>query len=275
MNASAINNEHYQEFRHFLEESCGIVLGDNKQYLVASRLSKVLAQNQISDLGVLVKELKGRGGMALRGQVIEAMTTNETSFFRDIYPFDLLKEQLFPELQQRRVWQARIWSAASSSGQEAYSISMALQEFQDSGGRMEGEIVGTDISPNMVQYASRGQYSSSEVARGLSPQRLQRFFQQLDGGSWALRPEIKRRASFRVGNLLESYSLLGRFDLVFCRNVLIYFSSESRRDILKRIAKSMKPGGYLIVGASESLSRQADEFEMVRCRTGVVYRLKS
>ena len=274
LTATAIDPGHYQDFRRFLEQSCGIVLGDNKQYLVASRLGPLMGQNGFRDLGELVVRLHQPGNSPLRGQVIEAMTTNETQFFRDTYPFEMLRQELFPELQKRRTWQLRVWSAGCSSGQEAYSISMTVQEYNDSSGRLEAEIVGTDISPGMVQQASRARYNTSSIGRGLTPQRLQRFFTELEDGHWEVRPEIRRRASFRQHNLLESFTLLGRFDIIFCRNVLIYFSQESRRDILARMARQLNPGGYLIVGGSESLARQVDDFEMVRSSGGVVYRLK-
>jgi Methylase of chemotaxis methyl-accepting proteins len=272
--SATIDPEHYRAFRDFLEQSCGIVLGDNKQYLVASRLGQLIEREGFRDLGELVARLNRPGAGTLRGHVIEAMTTNETQFFRDVYPFEALKQRLFPEFQQRRLWPARIWSAACSSGQEAYSISMALQEYNEEGGRLEAEILGTDISPAMVQQATAGRYNASAVSRGLSPQRLRRFFTQIDANTWEVRPEIRRRTTFRQHNLLESYSLLGRFDLIFCRNVLIYFSQESRVDILNRMAKVLNPGGYLIVGASESLVRHADHFEMIRIGGGVIYRLR-
>lgn len=272
--ALAMGDSHYQEFRDFLEQSCGIVLGDNKQYLVASRLSPLMQQHHFSDLGELVARLQRPENTALRGQVIEAMTTNETQFFRDIYPFEILRQQVFPEFQNRRAWQVRIWSAACSSGQEPYTLSMCLQEYNESGGRLEGEVLGTDISPQMVQQASSGRYSAAAVGRGLSPERLARFFNKIDEDRYEVRPEIRRRVSFRNHNLLESYGLLGRFDIILCRNVLIYFSQESRSDILKRMAKLLNPGGYLLVGASESLARHSEDFEMVRCPQGVIYRLR-
>ncbi|WP_258868093.1 protein-glutamate O-methyltransferase CheR [Alkalilimnicola ehrlichii] len=266
--------EHYQDFREFLERACGIVLGENKQYLVASRLAPVMLEHGFHDLGELVAQLDRFGGGNLRAQVIEAMTTNETQFFRDNYPYAILKEYVFPELQKRRVYNARVWSAGCSSGQEAYSISMSLQEYNEQGGRLDGEVLGTDISPQIVEQASLGRYNSSAITRGLTDERRVRFFRELDPQTWEVRPEIKRRASFRTHNLLESFAVLGRFDVIFVRNVLIYFSVESRTDILARMAKTLNPGGYLIVGASESLARQADDYEMIRLPKGVIYQVR-
>ncbi len=270
-----IEDAHYDAFRAFLEEASGIVLGESKQYLVASRLGPIMAQHQLPGLGELVERLKRPGSNNLRNQVVEAMTTNETQFFRDVYPFEILRSHIFPDFQKRRVLQPRIWSAACSSGQEAYSLSMCLQEFNASGaGHLEAEIIGTDISAAMVEKAAKGRYRSSAVARGLSVERRDRFMTQVDADTWEVRPEVRRRVSFRVHNLLEGFGLLGRFDLIFCRNVLIYFSQDSRADILDRMAKVLNPGGYLVVGASESLARQASQYEMVRCPQGVVYRLR-
>ncbi|MBA1146957.1 protein-glutamate O-methyltransferase CheR [Ectothiorhodospiraceae bacterium WFHF3C12] len=274
MLAPSIRPDDYQRFRQFLEQTCGIVLGENKQYLVSSRLGQLMARQGISELGVLVDRLDRPGASALRGEVIEAMTTNETSWFRDIYPFHTLNNELFPRFQAEHRNQIRVWSAGCSSGQEVYSILMALDEYRQGGGRMEGEVVGTDISPNMIERGKEGIYAASEVRRGLSEERRRRYFDTLSADRWQVKSSLRHRATFRVHNLLDSYSPLGRFDAVFCRNVLIYFSMDSREDIIRRIAQTLRPGGYLIVGASESVARNMSEFEMIRCQTGVVYRLR-
>lgn len=269
-----LTDEHYQAFGRFLEQSCGIVLGESKQYLVASRLNPLLSSYGLSSLGDLIDRLNTPSATTLRAQVIEAMTTNETQFFRDTYPFEILKKDLFPELRQRRVMQARIWSAGCSSGQEAYSAIMTAQEFNEEGGQLDLQVVGTDISQNMIRQASAARYSITAVNRGLEQRRLEKFFSQVDVSTWEVKPDIKRRASFRQHNLLESFALFGRFDIIFCRNVLIYFSQQSRQDILSRMAKALNPGGYLILGGSESLSRQVPDFELARTSNGVVYRLR-
>lgn len=274
MLAQSIRPDDYERFRRFLEQTCGIVLGENKQYLVTSRLGQLMARQGISELGILVDRLDRPGASALRGEVIEAMTTNETSWFRDIYPFHTLHNELFPRFQAERRNQVRLWSAGCSSGQEVYSILMALDEFRQGGGRVEGEVIGTDISPSMVERGKEGIYAASEVRRGLSEERRSRYFDALSAERWQVKPALRQRATFRMHNLLDSYSPLGRFDAVFCRNVLIYFSMDSREDIIRRIAQTLRPGGYLIVGASESVSRNMDDFEMIRCQTGVVYRLR-
>lgn len=269
MAANAIDPEHYDRFRRFLERSCGIVLGSNKQYLVASRLAQLMQRQGVRDLGELVQRLEGSGGQALRSAVIDAMTTNETQWFRDTYPFEVLEAHLLPALDRPRI---RIWSAACSSGQEAFSLSMAVQEYRDRGHGVEASILGTDISPRMIERARAGCYSASEIRRGLSPERQRRFFVAVDADTWRVRPEVSRSVSFRQHNLLESYSLLGSFEIIFCRNVLIYFALDARQDILHRMAQCLVPGGYLVLGASESLPRQLDAFELVRTPQGVAYR---
>ncbi len=272
MAALSIGDDEYQAFARFLEHACGIVLGDSKQYLVASRLAPLLEAEGIPDLKSLVERLERRPTADLKGRVIEAMTTNETQWFRDSFPFDVLRRHLLPELERQRVWPARIWSAACSSGQEVYSISMTVDEYNDRGGRMEAEVLGTDISAAMIEQAKRARYTANVARRGLSAERQKRFFDEVGENTWEVKQSVRRRTSFRTHNLLESYAGLGRFDIVFCRNVLIYFGYDSRRDIVDRIASVTKPGGYLIVGASESLARHSDKFELVRLDGGVIYR---
>ncbi|MCC5810666.1 MAG: protein-glutamate O-methyltransferase CheR [Ectothiorhodospiraceae bacterium] len=272
---NSIEPEHYKAFRQFLEQSCGIVLGENKQYLVSSRLGQLMQREGVPHLGELVNRIQHQSWNGLRGRVIEAMTTNETQWFRDGYPFQILQDVLFPEFVKQKKQQLRIWSAACSSGQEPYSISVALQEFQQRGIRLDAEILGTDISPAMVSHTRLARYATSAINRGLTLERRQRYFREAEPGLWEVRPEIRSRVRVQQHNLLETYSALGRFDIIFCRNVLIYFSAESREDILRRMCQQLAPGGYLIVGASESLARHAGELEMVRTHGGVIYRLRS
>lgn len=277
MSPHAIKPEEYSEFRAFLEKACGIVLGDNKQYLVSSRLNRILAEYGLDSLGSLVDALKTQRSPALRDRIIEAMTTNETSWFRDTNPFETLRGLVLPELARKRPSGVRIWSAACSSGQEPYSIAIALQEYQMANpGALTAEIdiVATDISPAMLRTARAAVYDQLSMGRGLTAERRQRYFRQ-HGEGWEVIPAIRSRVQFRELNLLQSYALFGRFDIIFCRNVLIYFSSESKRDIVGRMAKILNPGGYLFLGGSESVSGTSDMFDMVRHESGVVYRLKA
>ncbi len=271
-----ISQQEYDAFRKFLEQACGIVLGENKHYLVTSRLSRLMRDFQIATFSELMQRLQAQPGSKLRENIIDAMTTNETQWFRDVYPFELLTRTILPELAQQRPKQLRIWSAASSSGQEAYSISMTIQEFlMTRPGALPPltQIVGTDISPSMLREANAASYDKMSLARGLTPERIQRWFIP-KGERWEVKPEIRNRVSFRELNLLESYASMGKFEIVFCRNVLIYFSSELKRNILERIAQTLNPGGYLVLGGSESPTSYTDAFEMVRTPHGVVYRVK-
>jgi chemotaxis protein methyltransferase CheR len=274
--SSAIAPQDYEEFRAFLESSCGIVLGENKHYLVTSRLTRLMNEVQADSIGTLLRQLKTDTRSGLRERVIEAMTTNETYWFRDSFPFKIVADMVLPELARKGASTIRIWSAACSSGQEPYSLSMTVQEYlttRPGSLKANVQIVGTDISPAILNDAKAARYDAMALARGLSPERKQRFFTPA-GERWEVRPEIRARVAFRELNLLHSYTLLGRFDTIFCRNVLIYFSAESKRDILNRMAQSLNSGGYLILGASESLAGYSDAFEMVRCTPGVVYRRK-
>lgn len=229
-------NNDFQVFREFLEKACGIVLGDNKQYLVASRLNRLLEQHQIKSLGELVTRIQTQPRAGLREAVVDAMTTNETLWFRDVYPFDVLKNRLIPEFIKENPGQRlRIWSAACSSGQEPYSLSMSIDEFDRTNlGQLRGgaQIVATDLSGAILTAAKSAEYDSLSVARGLSADRLARYFDQPVPGRWTVKQPIRNRVEFRALNLLDSYAMLGKFDIVFCRNVLIYFSAVDRKSVV-------------------------------------------
>ena len=276
MTTKQILPQEYEDFRRYLEDASGIVLGENKHYLVTSRLTRLMREFEIHDFATLMRRLKTERNSRLHEQIVDAMTTNETLWFRDSYPFEVLKHELLPEVTAQKARQLRIWSAASSSGQEAYSISMTIQEYLSSKpGSLPAniQIIGTDISATMLRDASAALYDKMSLARGISEERKNRFFMP-QGEKWQVRPEIKARASFRELNLLNNFSALGKFDIIFCRNVLIYFSSEIKSDILNRMASSLNPGGHLFLGGSESPTSYTDAFEMVRTPKGVVYRVK-
>ena len=271
-------NLDFEQFRVFLEKACGILLGENKQYLVSSRLNKLMEQQGIKSLGELVQRIQAQPRGGLREQVVDAMTTNETLWFRDTYPFEVLKNKVIPEFIRNNPCQRlRMWSAACSSGQEPYSISMAIDEFERSNLgqlKMGAQIVATDLSGTMLTNCKTGEYDSLAIARGLSQERLQRYFDTKGPGRWAVKPAIRSRVEFRSFNLLDSYASLGKFDVVFCRNVLIYFSAQVKKDILLRIHSTLKPGGYLFLGASEALNGLPDHYQMVQCSPGIIYQAK-
>ena len=276
MPARQLDDKSYHQFRTFLEQQCGIVLGENKQYLVKSRLAPLMSKFDVSSLGELVTRTLSPVERQLRAAVIDAMTTNETLWFRDDYPFKLLKSKLLPDFANRRT-PVKIWSAASSSGQEPYSIAMSVLEYQQSnpGAFPRGvQVIGTDISSTMLEHCKYGHYDSLALARGLSPERKRQFFEDGDNGMLKIKDEVKKMVNFRPLNLLNSYSLMGRFDIVFCRNVLIYFSPEIKAQIISQIHDTLNEGGYLLLGASESLSGLSDGFNMLRCNPGIIYQKK-
>lgn len=270
-----VNIEDYNKFRNFLTKACGIVLGDNKQYLVVSRLRRILEETK-QTLGELVDNLTRLPRSPLRESVIDAMTTNETLWFRDMHPFNILETVIFPEVTNKPLTQIKVWSAACSTGQEPYSISMVFDEYQKKNPKVRTRIsiVGTDISPTVIDRAKKAEYELLAIGRGLSQHRLGKYFTKSSSGSWKVKQEITKNVEFRMLNLQDSYTILGKFDIIFCRNVLIYFSADLKQDILKRIHQALKPNGYLVLGASESLSGLQDKFEMIHCRPGIIYRAK-
>lgn len=271
----SISHAEYSEFCIFLENSCGIVLGDNKQYLVNSRLKRLLKDNALDTLGDLVDKLKNNSDAKLREHTIDAMTTNETSWFRDNYPYDVLKNVVIPEITSPGKKDIRIWSSACSSGQEPYSIAMIVSEFLVTrpGLISNHEILATDISPTMLDEAKAGLFDNMSIARGLSDERKRLFFTQEDG-RWRVRDSLKSKIRFKEANLMNSFSLHGKFDVIFCRNVLIYFSTPLKEDIITRMTQCLNPGGYLILGGTESVTSYTDKFESIRYQNGIIYRLK-
>jgi chemotaxis protein methyltransferase CheR len=273
---NTINESDYERFKVFLEKACGIILGSGKQYLITSRLTKLLRDEKLETFSELITMVERGYPRHIRDKVIDAMTTNETSWFRDRSPFEVLDKVIFPELEQSLKGQCKIWSAACSSGQEPYTISMTLSEYlsQKPQSKLKStQITATDISPSMIEQAKSAEYDEAILGRGLSGDRKRQFFEK-KGDNWTVTPVVKQRVSFRQQNLLDNYVGLGKFDVIFCRNVLIYFSAERKTDILTRMATSLNPGGYLFLGASETVTGYSNAFEMVRSRQGVLFRQK-
>jgi chemotaxis protein methyltransferase CheR len=267
----------YEAFQRFLQEACGIMLGTGKEYLVSSRLTGLMRRYDVSTVGDLLDQLRTSRNPLLQTRIIDAMTTNETFWFRDSSHFRLLTERVLPELMVRPGQRLRIWSAACSSGQEPYNIGMTVNELQSANpSRLKGsvEILATDISGSVLEEARKGIYCGLAASRGLNLDQRNRYF-ATRGECLEVRPEIKRLVSFRELNLTRGYEMLGRFDVIFCRNVLIYFSGAQKQDILQRMVRVLKPGGYLFLGSTESLSHHCDQFKMVNEFNGIAYRLKS
>ena len=270
-----INSADYSLFQQFLQNACGIQLGPGKEYLVSSRLGGLMREIKVSSLGELLRQLNSLANSQLKTRVIDAMTTNETFWFRDIGHYILLKETILPDLNKERGSAIRIWSAACSSGQEPYNISMIVEEYESQRGRGRPvQIEATDISSKMLAEARAGIYCGLTVERGLSNEQQRRFFIPKDN-CLEVRPEIKRRVNFRSLNLANSYQGMGRFDVIFCRNVLIYFSNDLKKDIVERMANLLNPGGYLFLGSTESINQLTSRFEMKVGHGGISYRLKS
>ncbi len=266
-----INADQYARISRLLEERAGIRLGPGKEYLVVSRLGAVRREYDMPDFEHMLRALESGTPRALVASVIDAMTTNETFWFRDPTHYEILVRDLLPALGGDRV---RIWSAAASTGQEAYSIAISIQDAVAAGrlpAGLSAEILGTDISPSALRQAESARYCGMSAVRGLSPEQRQRYFVGKDD-CIELQPRYRRNIRFREFNLLDSYALLGRFDVIFCRNVLIYFSPERKRDILERFAQVLNPGGGLFLGSTESMNGHEDLFEMQRYGTGLVYR---
>ncbi|WP_305816218.1 CheR family methyltransferase [Photobacterium leiognathi] len=275
MTAVTVNDQEYREFCRFLETQCGIVLGDSKQYLVRSRLSPLVNRFSLSSLSELLQNVIAGRNRELRIAAVDAMTTNETLWFRDGYPFTVLAEKILPELAANKR-PIKIWSAASSSGQEPYSMAMTVLETQAKrpGFLPSIQITATDISQTMLETCRAGVYDNLALSRGLSPERRRMFFEENGDGKMKVNAKVKQMVTFRPQNLKDSYALLGKFDVIFCRNVLIYFSPEMKAKVLNQLAASLNPGGYLFLGASESLIGLTEQFEMIRCHPGIIYKLK-
>jgi chemotaxis protein methyltransferase CheR len=255
-----VTPQDYAYLRIFLKERSGLDLSSDKQYLVESRLIPLARRGGLPGIAELVAKLRG-GSDPLASEVVEAMTTNETFFFRDKIPFDHLRETIFPALSQARANRRalRIWCAASSTGQEPYSIAMCVKEFAAlTGWRVE--IVATDLSQAVLEKAKAGLFSQFEVQRGLPIQMLVKYFTQA-GEMWQLNADIRAMVQHRPLNLLQDFSHLGLFDVIFCRNVLIYFDQQTKAGVFDRLAKRLEPDGILVLGAAESVVGISETFK--------------
>jgi len=241
----------------FVEELCGVVLDESKAYLVESRLGRLAQEHGCASYRELCERARRSGDALLRTQIIDAITTHETLFFRDQAPFDALQFKVLPELidartRARAPRRLRFWSAACSTGQEPYSIAMTLREMFPGNCPWEFFILATDISDAAIQQASRGWYAHHEIQRGMKPAMLAKYFVPKNGG-YQVRDELRAMVAFRRRNLLEPFGDLGLFDVIFCRNVAIYFDAARRRDLFFRLAQQLVADGVLFVGSAESL----------------------
>jgi chemotaxis protein methyltransferase CheR len=280
-----------QGFRTLLHQLCGLALPDEKLYLLQQRLEPLVKRNGCRDLGDFLFRLTRGDSSQMREQVISAITTPETSFFRDEHPFTTLQLVVFPWLQtliRARKEQAilsgrmlnqpvcRIWCAGVATGQEAYSLAMTFCEYiwnrnDPSLGAKDISILATDISTSALVRASAGRYTPEEVEKGVSPARLNRFFER-DGDVWRVSSDVRHLIEFQKSNLIDSYSLLGPFDMVFCRNVMIYFDKEARDGIVNHLYDVMSPEGFLLLGSSETLLGHQARFTSSHHGKTILYR---
>lgn len=254
----------------WLYERTGLVLGPDKLYLVESRLSPVARKFNLAGLDAIIVEIKsGRGG-DFATEVSDAMMTNESFFYRDVKPFDQFKELVLPKMMQARasVRRLRIWSAAASTGQEPYTLAMIIKEMDAKLAGWKIEIVGTDISREALDRAKAGLYTQFEVQRGLPIQMLMKYFKQ-QGDRWQIADAVKQMVQLREFNLLTDPASLGQFDVVFCRNVLIYFDQPTKGAVLARIAKQMPKDGILYLGGAETVLGISDKFAPVPGQRGI------
>jgi chemotaxis protein methyltransferase CheR len=265
-----VTPQDFDYLRQLLRERSGLVLSAEKQYLAESRLLPVARRHGMTTLGELVGKLKASAPTPLCAEVVEAMTTNETFFFRDKLPFDHFRDTVLPALiaARAREKRIRIWCTACSTGQEPYSLAMMLKGF---GAKLAGfrtEIIATDLSGEVLERAKSGIYSQFEVQRGLPIQSLVKYFSQV-GEAWQIAAEIRAMVQFRPLNLLKDFSALGTFDMVFCRNVLIYFNQETKIGVLNRLARQMPDDGFLALGAAETVVGLTDAFKPMPDKRGL------
>ena len=260
----------YDFLRRCLKERSGLVLSADKQYLVESRLLPVARRAGVATLGELVGLLRADGDPALMTCVVEAMTTNETFFFRDKAPFEHFRTTIMPALIQARrpARSLRIWCAAASTGQEPYSLAMCLKEIERDLLGWRIELLATDLSGEVLEKARTGIYSQFEVQRGLPIALLVKYFARA-GEFWQIAPELRAMVRYQQLNLLADFSQLGTFDVVFCRNVLIYFDAATKTDVLNRMARVTAPDGFLMLGAAETVVGLTDRFKTVADKRGL------
>ncbi len=269
-----MNSQDFEFVSQLLRKRAGIVLTGDKMYLLESRLAPLARKEGLPSIDDLIHVVRARRDERLINQVVDVMTTNETFFFRDKTPFEHVKDAIFPVLAQaRRGSRIRIWCAACSTGQEPYSIAMMLDQNPALTGGVPVEIVATDISDRCLERARQGLFTQFEVQRGLPIQMLMHYFTQQDD-HWRISERLRQMVSFRKLNLMEPAYNLGRFDVVFCRNVLIYFDAPTKTDVLNRIADTMNPGGFMLVGAAETVAGMTQAFDATQDRRGL-YKLAS
>lgn len=270
---AALSAADFDFVRQFVRREAAITLEDGKEYLVTSRLTPLLRPHGVSDLAALISRLRSSPASALGGEVVDAMTTNETSFFRDVHPFESLRDHVLPELVRARAARRRlrIWCAASSCGQEPYTIALTIREHFPQLAGWQVEIVGTDISPSMLAKGRSAEYSQLEVNRGLPAPLLVKHFSRR-GARWVLDDDVRRMVTFSKLNLAERWPPAGQWDLVFMRNVLIYFDVPTKTQVLRQARSRLADDGYLILGGAETTVGVDNDYQRALLGRSVWYR---
>lgn len=260
--------EDFDYLANLLKQRSGIALTPDKQYLLETRLQPILSSFDCKQIGDLIMRLKLKNEETLIREVIEAMTTNESMFFRDNKPFEQLRKVVFPELKKRG-GKIRIWSAACSNGQEPYSIAISILEEKHNVAGLSFEIQASDLDTKVIKKAQDGLYTQFEVQRGLPITLLLSYFSQEANNNWRIKNHIKEMVKFRQLNLLDSYLTMGKFDVILCRNVLIYFEDATKREILRKLTAQLNPGGFLFLGSAETIIGLSDELKPLENERGV------
>ncbi|MFC1523276.1 CheR family methyltransferase [Thermodesulfobacteriota bacterium] len=275
-----ITPDEFQKFSKYIYGITGIVLGEGKAYLLETRLSSLLAEKDCASFSELFEKIQFDSGKVLTREIINRITTNETSFFRDNVPFELLQHKIVPDLIDQRTPSSKhlkipinIWSAACSTGQEIYSTAIVLRELLSDIKQYNIKLMGTDISDAAIDKASYGLYNQFEIGRGLSKEKKHKYF-VLHESAWKIKDEIRAMVTFRKQNLLLPFEGVAKFDIILCRNVAIYFNIEDRKKLFNRIADILNPDGYLIVGVSEPITGICPRFEPKRYLRSIFYQLK-
>ena len=275
-----ITLDEFKIIAKYIHAISGIFLDQSKAYLIETRLGSLLEETGCSSYSDLYRKAKADGTKTMERKIIDAISTNETLFFRDTSPFEVLQHKILPDLIDLHTAgssflppKIRIWSAACSTGQEVYSIAIVLKELLSDLKKYNLKLLGTDISDAAIAQSSYGAYNKFEIERGLHADKLAKHFSR-NGDTWKIKDDIRAMVTFRKLNLLLPLNGLGKFDIVFCRNVAIYFSMEDRKKIFNKIADILEPGGYLIIGSSESLSGICPRFEPKRHIRSIFYQLK-
>lgn len=269
-----ITPEEIDEVCDLVFDLCGVSLNASKSYLIEGRLADLARKHNCGCYADLAR--KARGGLSgVANDIVDAITTNETLWFRDRTPFQALQHKILPEMIDAKAGalaprRFRVWSAACSTGQEAYSIAMTFADLLPDIANWDLQVLGTDVSPDAVRRAQRGVYSQLEISRGLDQAHLSGYFERT-GRDYQVCEALRSKCRFQVGNLLRPFDSLGRFDIIFCRNVAIYFQPEDRRRLFSRLAESLNPGGWLFVGSSDSLSCVGREWRAQRHCGAVCY----